>query len=81
MACSCPPAPPTRSTPDTTVAIQTSDRNGAYAAVPLTPEPITAMKAGTNLNIGMKSVTRKPVTIPVSLSGFTGAIDKLEAIK
>ncbi|OWK20680.1 hypothetical protein AJ88_26825 [Mesorhizobium amorphae CCBAU 01583] len=43
-----------------TVAIQTSDQNGAYAAVPLTPELITAMKAGTNLNIGMKSVTRKP---------------------
>ncbi len=39
------------------------------------------MKAGTNLNIGMKSVTCKPVTIPVSLSGFTGVIDKLEAIK
>lgn len=52
-----------------------------YAAVPLTPELITAMKAGTNLNIGMKSVTCKPVTIPVSPSGFTGAIDRLEAIK
>nr|WP_245451693.1 invasion associated locus B family protein [Mesorhizobium waimense] len=36
------------------------------------------MKVGTNLNIGMESVTRKPVTIPVSLSGFTAAI---EAIK
>ena len=40
-----------------------------------------AMKAGTNLNIGMESVTRKPVTIPVSLAGFTVAIDKLEAIR
>jgi invasion protein IalB len=64
-----------------TVAIQTSDQNGAYAAVPLTPELLTAMKAGTNLNIGMESVTRKPVTIPVTLAGFTAAIDKLQAIK
>ena len=64
-----------------TVAIQTSDQNGAYAAVPLTPELLTAMKAGTNLNIGMESVTRKPVTIPVTLTGFTAAIDKLEAVK
>ena len=63
------------------VVIQTSDQNGAYAAAPLTPELITAMKAGTNLNIGMESVTRKPVTIPVSLAGFTAAIDKLQAIK
>jgi len=42
---------------------------------------VAAMKAGTNLNIGMESVTRKPVTIPVSLAGFTVAIDKLEAIR
>lgn len=65
----------------TTIAIQTSDQNGAYAATPLTPELIKTMKSGTNLNIGMESVTRKPVTIPVSLAGFTAAIDKLEAIK
>lgn len=65
----------------TTVAIQTSDQNGAYAAAPLSPDLIKAMKSGTNLNIGMESVTRKPVTIPVSLAGFTAAIDKLEAIK
>lgn len=63
------------------IAIQTSDQNGAYAAAPLTPQLITAMKAGTNLNIGMESVTRKPVAIPVSLAGFTAAIEKLQAIK
>lgn len=60
-----------------TVAIQTSDQNGAYAAVPLAPDLLAAMKAGTNLNIGMESVTRNAVTIPVSLAGFTAAIDKL----
>ena len=67
--------------PKVTVAIQTSDQNGAYAAAPLTPELLTGMKAGTNLNIGMESVTRKPVTIPLTLAGFTAAIDKLEATK
>ncbi|WP_245429410.1 invasion associated locus B family protein [Mesorhizobium sp. WSM3860] len=64
-----------------TVAIQTSDQNGAYAAVPLALEIIKAMRSGTMLNIGMESVTRKPVTIPVSLKGFGAAIDKLEATK
>lgn len=63
------------------VAIQTSDQNGAYAAVPLTPELLTGLKSGTTLSIGMESVTRKPVTIPVSLKGFTAAVDKLQAIK
>jgi len=65
----------------TTIAIQTSDQNGAYAATPLSPELVKAMKSGTNLNIGMESVTRKPVTIPVSLGGFTAAIAKLETLK
>ncbi len=63
------------------IAIQTSDQNGAYAATPLSPELAKAMKSGTNLNIGMESVTRKPVTIPVSLAGFTAAVAKLETIK
>ncbi|RNJ44289.1 invasion associated locus B family protein [Mesorhizobium erdmanii] len=64
-----------------TVAIQTSDQNGAYAAVPVAPELAKAMKSGTTLNIGMESVTRKPVTIPVSLKGFGAAVAKLESIK
>ena len=63
-----------------TVAIQTSDQNGAYAAVPLNADLIKALKTGTSLNIGMESVTRNPVTIPVSLNGFTAAIDKLDAV-
>ncbi|RWC82407.1 MAG: invasion associated locus B family protein [Mesorhizobium sp.] len=65
----------------TTIAIQTSDQNGAYAATPLPPDLVKAMKSGTNLNVGMESVTRKPVTIPVSLAGFTAALTKLESIK
>ncbi|WP_245456051.1 invasion associated locus B family protein [Mesorhizobium sp. M7A.F.Ca.US.008.03.1.1] len=65
----------------TTIAIQTSDQNGAYAATPLSADLVKAMKSGTNLNIGMESVTRKPVTIPVSLAGFTAAVAKLVSIK
>ncbi|MFD2053832.1 invasion associated locus B family protein [Mesorhizobium calcicola] len=65
----------------TVLAIQTSDQNGAYAATPLSADLIKTMKSGTNLNIGMESVTRKPVTIPVSLAGFTAAVAKLESIK
>lgn len=46
----------------------------------LPPDLVKAMKPGTNLNIGMESVTRKPVT-PVSLAGFSAALTKLESIK
>ncbi|WP_246672379.1 MULTISPECIES: invasion associated locus B family protein [unclassified Mesorhizobium] len=64
-----------------TIAIQTSDQNGAYAATPLAPDLLKAMRSGATLNVGMESVTRKPVTIPVSLKGFGAAVDKLEATK
>jgi Invasion protein B, involved in pathogenesis len=63
------------------VAIQTSDQNGAYAAVPMDDKLIGALKAGTTLNVGMESVGRKEVVIPVSLAGFTAAIDKLASLK
>ncbi len=45
------------------------------------PELVAALKAGTKLNIGMESVTRKPVVIPVSLTGITAALDKLQAVR
>lgn len=64
-----------------TAAIQTSDQNGAYAAVPLTPALLKTLKSGTTLSIGMEAVTRKPVTIPVPLKGFTAAVDKMVATK
>lgn len=64
-----------------TAVIETSDRNGTYAAVPLSADVISAMKAGTDLDVGMESVTRKKVVIPVSLSGFTTAVGKLQTIK
>lgn len=63
------------------VAIQTSDQNGSYAAAPMDAAMIGALKAGTTLNIGMESVSRQPVVIPVSLAGFTAVIDKLQSLK
>ena len=67
--------------PRSTAPVETSDRNGAYAAVPLSAGMIAAMKTGTKLDVGMESVTRKKVVIPVSLAGFRAAIGKLQAIR
>lgn len=62
------------------VAIQTSDQNGAYAAVPLSEGLLGTLRNGSSLKIGMESVTRQPVTIPVSLAGFSAALDKLNSV-
>ncbi|QPC88466.1 invasion associated locus B family protein [Mesorhizobium sp. NBSH29] len=60
--------------------VQTSDQNGAYAAVVLDAAGLKALKAGTTLNIGMESTARQPITIPVSLTGFSAAVDKLATL-
>ena len=64
-----------------TAVIFSSDQNGSYANVTLAPELLNALKAGSVLNIGLETVTRNPLTIPVSLTGFTSAVDRLANLK
>lgn len=64
-----------------TAVIYSSDQNGAYATVPLTPELLATFKAGSTITIGLETVSRNPLNIPVSLTGFTAAIDRLSNIK
>ena len=61
------------------VAIQTTDANGAYAGTKLTPELLLDLKRGKTLTVSMVAATRKPLTIAVTLAGFTAAYDKLIA--
>lgn len=59
------------------VAMQTSDPRGSYAAFNVNAAFLAALKAGNRLTIGLENVQRKPISIDVSLSGFTAAIGKL----
>jgi invasion protein IalB len=62
-----------------TVAIQTADANGSYAGVPATADLIAAMKAGQTLKVTFAAQNRQGVTVPVTLTGFTNAFNKLES--
>jgi invasion protein IalB len=64
----------------TYVEIQTSDKNGAYAAVPLTEEFIQAMKLGRDLNISMRFADGRDEVVPLTLNGFTAAYSKLTSL-
>jgi invasion protein IalB len=64
----------------TNVAIQTSDQNGAYAALPLSDELITAMKLGKSLNVAMRFADGRDMVVPLTLSGFTAALEKLTSL-
>jgi len=64
-----------------TVAIFSSDQNGAYSNISLPLDLVNALKAGSILNIGLETASRNPLTVPVSLTGFTSAIDRLTNLK
>lgn len=64
----------------TDVAIQTSDQNGVYAALPLTDELVTAMKLGRSLNIAMQFADGREEVVPLTLEGFTAAMEKLTSL-
>lgn len=57
--------------------IQTSDANGSYAGGSLADPLLGALKKGGTLKVSFASATRKVVSVPISLSGFTAAFAKL----
>ncbi len=63
--------------PAVPIALQTSDPNGVYSTTPLGPDTIAAMKKGDAITITMFAAANKPLSIPVSLVGFTAAFDKI----
>ncbi len=61
----------------TKLGIYTSDAKGAYASAPISDELLAAMKKGVRMNVTFVTVARKPVAVPVNLSGFTSSYSKL----
>jgi invasion protein IalB len=54
------------------------NRKGCYAQTTVTPETLAALKKGKQLTIGFETLARKPIKVPLSLSGFEDAYDKLQ---
>ncbi len=62
------------------VAVQTSDQNGVYAALPLTDDLITAMRLGRTLNIAMRFADGREEVVPLTLKGFSAALERLTSL-
>lgn len=60
------------------LALQTCDRTGCYAEIPLNDAALNAMRAGQKLNINFQNMNKQTVTLPMSLIGFTAAFDKVK---
>lgn len=66
---------------ETRMAIETCDVEGCYASGGLSEKPLAAMKKGKKLRVAFLANNKKPINIPVDLTGFTAAFKKITKSK
>lgn len=58
--------------------IQTCENRGCYAAVPIAPDLLTALRSGKQLKVSFQNLTKETITIPMPLTDFAAAYDKIK---
>jgi invasion protein IalB len=58
--------------------IQTCDNRGCYANIPLAADLLAAMKAGKQLKLSFQNLNKETMTIPMPLTDFPVAYDKIK---
>ncbi|MFI5013302.1 MAG: invasion associated locus B family protein [Hyphomicrobiales bacterium] len=61
-----------------TLALQTCDLKGCYAGMMVTPEMLAALRAGKKLAITFQSLSKENITIPMQLTNFAQAYQKIQ---
>lgn len=59
------------------LAIQTCNVQGCYAATVISPARLSAFKKGGKLTVAFQDLNKKDVSVPVPLTGFAEAYQKL----
>jgi invasion protein IalB len=60
------------------VQIQTCENKGCYASTPIAADVLTAMRSGKQLKVAFQNLTKETITIPMPLSDFAAAYDKIK---
>ena len=58
--------------------LQTCDRNGCYATGALSDAILSAAQKGKKFDITFRSMSKQAVTLPMSLVGFSTALQKVK---
>jgi invasion protein IalB len=61
--------------------IETCDAEGCYATGGISDKQVEAMKKGKKILVGFQASSKKPITVPITLSGFTAAFKKITESK
>jgi invasion protein IalB len=62
----------------TDLQIQTCENRGCYAAVPISPEMLAALRSGKQLKLSFQNLAKETITIPMPLADFAAAYDKIK---
>jgi invasion protein IalB len=62
----------------TDLQIQTCEARGCYAGTAIAPDLLAAMKAGKQLKISFQNLNKETLTIPLPLTDFAAAYDKIK---
>jgi invasion protein IalB len=62
----------------TDLQIQTCENRGCYAGAAITPDLLTALKSGKQLNLSFQNLAKETITIPMPLTDFAAAYDKIK---
>jgi invasion protein IalB len=58
--------------------IQTCENRGCYAGTAITPDVLAALKSGKELKLSFQSLAKETITIPMPLTDFATAYDKIK---
>lgn len=57
---------------------QTCNNNGCFVGFPIPDAMLKAMFKGSKLNLTFQNLNKKPVVLPMSLTGFSGAYNRIK---
>jgi invasion protein IalB len=58
--------------------VQTCENRGCYASIPVSAEMLAALRSGKQLKILFQDLAKETITIPVPLTDFSAAYDKIK---
>jgi invasion protein IalB len=58
--------------------IQTCENRGCYAGAAIAPDVLTALKSGKELKLSFQNLAKETITIPMPLTDFAAAYDKIK---
>jgi invasion protein IalB len=58
--------------------IQTCENRGCYASTPIAPDLLASLKSGKQLKVSFQNMAKETIAIPMPLSDFATAYDKIK---